>query len=414
MGKRFSHSRLKTFRTCPQQYKFQYIDKVPIPKRTTADIWLGTTVHSVLQILYERGNDGVVIPLEAVLERFRKEWEGEAIGFVEVRGEYMGVDDYIRNGEKMLTEHYATYTPFRPGTLLGAEATITFPIPNSDNTIMARVDRYWKRSDGVVEICDYKTGKRLPSVEDPDFVSQMGIYQLAIQSRHPQFETIEVAQYMLKHNEVVRTRFSEDAIDLLTENIRNDISAIQTSERVNNFPALEGGHCSFCQYVELCPVKRHRALMDAEAAADTAGTTDSQRALQLADMFIGIDQKIKELEKQKDGMKLDIAEIAGRLNANRLDGKTGYLSLKSQNGEKFVTKTESADEFAALNYLAKELGFGDYYKLDTIHFMKEIYQRGRLTPEQKAQLEKYVRLKTGLTIYVHPGKSVSDEPDSAE
>ncbi|MEK7775724.1 MAG: PD-(D/E)XK nuclease family protein [Candidatus Zixiibacteriota bacterium] len=411
MGKRFSHSRLRTFRTCPQQYKFQYISKVEVPKRVTADIWLGTTVHSVLHILYERGNDGVVIPLDTVLERFRKEWEGDATRFVEVRGEYLGVDDYIRNGEKMLSDHYAAYQPFRPGTLLGAEATITFPIPNSDNTIMARVDRYWKRDDGVIEICDYKTGKRLPSVDDPDFVSQMGIYQMAIRSRHPQFETIEVAQYMLKHNEVVRTRLSDDTIDMLVENIRNDISAIQTAERVDNFPAVEGGYCSYCQYAELCPAKRHRSLMEEATVADSNGKSDAELAVQLADRYIDVDQKIKELEKQKDGMKLDVAEIAGRLNATRLDGKSGYLSLKSQNGEKFVTKTESAEASAELNHLARQMGFEDYFTLDATQFLKEIYQRGRLTPEQKVQLEKYVRLKMGLTIYARPGKVVSEDDE---
>lgn len=411
MGKRFSHSKLRTFRQCPQQYKFQYIDKVSVPKRVTADIWLGTSVHSVLHILYERGNDGVVIPLETVLARFRKEWEGDATRFVEVRGEYLAVDDYIRNGEKMLTDHYSAYQPFRPGTLLGAETTITFPIPNSDNTIMARVDRYWKRDDGVVEICDYKTGKKLPSVDDPDFVSQMGIYQLAIKSRHPQFETIEVAQYMLKHNEVVRARFSEDAIDMLVENIRNDIADIQTAERVDNFPANEGGYCSYCQYLELCPAKRHRSLMEDETAADADGKSLAQQAGELADRFIELDQQIKELEKQKDGMKLDVADFAGRLNAARLDGKTGHLSLKSQNGEKFVTKGESAEEFAALNHLARQMGFEDYFSLDSGQFLKEIYQRGRLTPEQKAQLEKYIRPKQGLTIYVRPGKVVSEDEE---
>jgi RecB family exonuclease len=411
MGKRFSHSRLRTFRQCPQQYKFQYIDKISVPKRVTADIWLGTSVHSVLHILYERGNDGVVIPLETVLARFRKEWEGDAIRFVEVRGEYLAVDDYIRNGEKMLSDHYATYQPFCPGTLLGAEATITFPIPNSDNTIMARVDRYWKRDDGVVEICDYKTGKRLPSVDDPDFVSQMGIYQLAIKSRHPQFESIEVAQCMLKHNEVVRTRLSEDAIDMLVENIRNDIAAIQTAERVDNFPANEGGYCSYCQYFELCPAKRHRRLMEDETVQDTGGASLIEQASRIADQFIDIDQKIKELEKQKEGMKLDVADLAGRLNATRLDGKTGHLSLKSQNGERFVTKTESAEDVAELNHVARQMGFEDYFTLDSSQFLKEIYQRGRLSPEQKEQLEKYVRPKQGLTIYVRPGKVLSEDEE---
>jgi len=50
----------------------------------------------------------------------------------------------------------------------------------------------------------------LPSARDASFREQMGLYQLAIQDRYPQYEEIELVQYALKYKEAVSCRFRPD------------------------------------------------------------------------------------------------------------------------------------------------------------------------------------------------------------
>ena len=49
----YSHSRLETFETCPQKYKFRYIDKLEKPRRADLfEAFVGSRVHETLQKLY--------------------------------------------------------------------------------------------------------------------------------------------------------------------------------------------------------------------------------------------------------------------------------------------------------------------------------------------------------------------------
>jgi len=48
----YSHSRLGVYETCPRQYHFQYVERVPMPEVTTAEMFVGSHVHAALEELY--------------------------------------------------------------------------------------------------------------------------------------------------------------------------------------------------------------------------------------------------------------------------------------------------------------------------------------------------------------------------
>ena len=194
----YSYSSLDTYRVCPRKFKYTYIEKVSTVPKITADTYLGTVVHRVLKELYTLGADGILMPKEDAVKQYIGLWEKLNRKVISVTSEYYTVDDYIRIGQEMLIRHYDRYQPFNQGTLLGAEMHIAFQLEGTPFKFKSYIDRLWKREDGTVEICDYKTGQSLTQPGEPRFFYQMGLYQLAVQANFSDIENVELAQYFLR------------------------------------------------------------------------------------------------------------------------------------------------------------------------------------------------------------------------
>lgn len=390
MNQTYSHSRLKTFTDCPRKYRFQYVDKVEVPKRETPDTYLGRATHRVLQELYKLGADGVVMPLDKALAAYDAEWRKVKLDRMVVTNEHYTVDDYIRMGRQMLEHHYERYHPFDVGKLIGAERRLTFELPGTPFRFLAIVDRIVKRDDGVVEILDYKTSQSVTPVTSPIFVQQMGLYQMAVQANYPDIERIDVAQLFLRHDEIVRRTLRPDELDLLATEMRDIIVAIQNAIRLDDFPTEEGVHCRWCDWHDFCPAKRHARQLEDEESPDYS---DGVRLRELADQFIEKNEALKALKAEVDTLRTELIAAARETGLSKFEGNVGEVNVKLSTVEKFITKTRDREAFAHLNALVRELDLDNYLTVDTTGLMKDIYAKHRLPDDQHAQLGEFVRVE---------------------
>ena len=391
MPRTYSHNSLSTYRDCPRKFKFQYIEKPEIPRKLTADTYLGTAVHRVLAQVYKLASNGVVLPLEKVLGDYMAEWDKPERKVISVANENLAVDDYIENGRKMLTRYYERFHPFDQGTLLGAEMYLRFTLPGTNFPFLAIVDRFWKKADGMVEIIDYKTGSRLPQGgRDPVFLNQMGLYRLAVAEKYPQFEQVELAQYFLKLDEVISYRPGPDELDELAERLRGDVLDVLQAERLDSFPTQEGGHCNYCDYFGLCPAKRHKQILEQEEGAGEEEKNTMETAADLATRFIEVDTRLKELKAEHEALKEDIIRAAEELSLDKLCADGGDVSVKRSRSEKFITKSADPSAFAELSHLARTWQLDEHFELNTRTLMKDIYHKQRLEPRQLEQLKAFV------------------------
>lgn len=412
MPSTYSYSALRTFRTCPRKFKFQYVDKVDIPKKVTADTYLGNVVHRVLAKLYRLGSDGIVYPLDDMITLYRGYWEKVEREFISLTDDYHTVDDYIRIGQQMLVKHYEQYQPFNQGTLLGTELHLRLALPDPPFKFTAIIDKLWKRDDGVIEICDYKTGQRLVRPQDEDFLYQMGLYQLAVQENYPQFETIELAQYLLRLDEVVRYRMRPDELDRLTEEIRAAVVETIQAERLDDFPPKEGYLCTYCDYFDFCPAKRHQLTLDKDKGEkEGSEETPEEKAYALATKFIEVNRRKKELEAEHASLRSEIIEAAKELNVTKLTGAAGTVHIALSRKEEFVTKTEDSRAFAELSHLARQLDLDEYFVLDGKALMKELYQKQRLSEQQLKKLQAFVVEKERSVVTARPKRETEPEED---
>ncbi len=386
----YSYSSLDTYRVCPRKFKFNYVEKVSTVPKITADTYLGTAVHRVLKDLYALGADGILMSKEDAVKRYIGQWEKLNRKLISVTSEYYTVDDYIRIGQEMLVRHYDRYQPFNQGTLLGAEMHIAFQLAGTPFKFKSYIDRLWKREDGTVEICDYKTGQSLTQPGDPRFFYQMGLYQLAVQANFPDTGDVELAQYFLRKDEIVRRRLTPDELDQLAEELRLAIVDTMRAEKTDDFPAKEGNHCFYCNFQEICPAKIHRRIMDKEEVAGRAGELSGEELKQLADEYLQMYLDAKDLKLKLDGLKEKLVEIARENDISRLDGDLGRINMSLARKDEFVSKSRDEDAFVKLSALSRDLNLEEYFTLDTRSLMKEVYLKKRLPEEQLKLLEEFV------------------------
>lgn len=393
---RFSYSSLDCFRTCPKKYEFQYIVKPKIKDDTvSAILYLGSAVHRVLNRLYTLAADKIVLSKEEMLRLYDEDWAKIKPEKFVVGNEYYAVDDYIRIGREMLLGYYDDFAPFDQAKFLGSEEKMSYNLPGTDLSFSCIIDRVSKKADGTIEICDYKTGERLTRPKDPSFFFQMGLYQLAYQQNFPQYEKFELSQYFLRKKEKVTLVLNPGEIDQLIEELKLAAFEVQHAERLGQFPTSEGNHCLWCDYAALCPAKRHRWLLEQEENSEDSEVYTKQRMKELSEQYIETDDRIKELQAHLEKLRTQLLEAKEQTTIEKFEGDLGYVKLSQLSSEKFITKSDSKEDFLKLWMLCRDNNLEAFYTLDAAALYKDGYQKGHLPAELMAEFEKY--LKTAET-----------------
>lgn len=406
----YSYSALEAYRACPRKFKYTYVDRVAVIKTVTADTYLGTAVHRTLKKLYTLGADGIVMPEDAVLSEYQQEWEKLDRKALSVTSDYYTVDDYIRIGREILSGHYRRYQPFNQGTLLGAELYLDFTLEGTPFKFRSIIDRLWKRDDGTVEICDYKTGQALTRPDDPRFLYQMGLYQLAVQANYSQFDSIELAQYFLRKDEVIRRHLKAADLDELKEQIRGDVIETIEATRLDDFPALEGTHCTWCNFQHICPAKIHGRLLEDEES-DGLQRVSPEQLKELADRFLAVQADNKRTGLELEALKAKLIELAREHDIAKFEGDGGVVTVSIRKKEEFVTKTEDARAFAELSALCRQMGLEEYFVLDGRALMNGAYRKKRLSRDQEEELGKFVSARERTRVLGKPHQAIDDDDE---
>ncbi len=248
-----SFSALETYLQCPLKFKYQEIEKRKAPKSKEA--MLGTAVHQALH--YYHGSGPHFPTLDDVLEYYRKNWVGEKV-------EWKGKDEeraYFEDGKKLL-ESYCTRNDPRTAKILDLEARFEAPLSDSavkeTHLITGKIDRVDKDDEGVIEIIDYKTAKRMPTQAQVDTSLQLSIYHLGLKQRWPELrpKKVKLSLYFLRHNEKLSTEGTEEKIEETKQRVLGVIRDIQKSD----FSPTPGPLCDWCPYRPICPMWAHEYM----------------------------------------------------------------------------------------------------------------------------------------------------------
>ena len=238
-----SYSQIETFNNCPLQYRYRYIQRIPVPPSAAQSF--GDSVHKTLRDFYKLVKEGKKPKEEDLIEIFSKNW---------VKESYASKSHEERSrkeGEKILRNFYRK--EFNPKVVpyLLEHPFVVKVFPNLK--IGGKIDRIDKLGREI-EIIDYKTGKAWEQKEIDNSL-QMSVYALAainlgIFEGKP--EEIILSFYFLESGEKKSTRRTSHQLSLIKKELIKKAKEIQESK----FEAKPSNMCDFCEYRLLCEAWR--------------------------------------------------------------------------------------------------------------------------------------------------------------
>lgn len=261
LPEKFSFSQLAAFSTCPLQYKFAFVLKIPASTDKSSLIF-GRVLHNtlynfLLPVLSERkkmqgelftddkkGLSGAesLINEKRLLEIYTEFWQADGYSSKKER------EDYKKKGQDALHKFWAAYSANPPQEIIFLEKRFSFKIDG--DVIKGAIDRIDKHADGTLEIIDYKTGKTKTKLDYSE-KRQLILYQIFIE----EFLGVKVnalSYYYLESGEKFTFSATEKDITRLRIEVREEISAIKKRD----FTPTPSPMCGFCDFNSICEFRQ--------------------------------------------------------------------------------------------------------------------------------------------------------------
>ncbi len=233
-----SFSQIEAFNNCPLQYRYRFLQKIPVPQRAAQSF--GDSVHKTLRDFYEKLKIGQKVNKNDLLSLFENNWS--SLGYENKAHEVKTK----KEGIKMLEEFYKRADL----KIVPKDLEKSFSLKMTpDLKIVGKIDRI-DENNGKLEIIDYKTGK-VSQQKDIDQSLQMTIYALAISDKefyHQKPEDLLLSFYFLETQEKKSTQRTTPDLEKAKEGIIEKAKEIAKSD----FPAKPGPLCAFCDFKLIC------------------------------------------------------------------------------------------------------------------------------------------------------------------
>jgi len=236
---RLSFSRVESYKQCPLQFRFSYVDKLPgVPSPHLS--W-GTSLHSALETWWMQKLP-TPPPVEDLLQALYDSWEDE--GFEGMpREEKL---EWYRHAQDVLRRHHARYA----ATYVPAVASEQYFVLDigDDIEVAGSVDHVARTPSGGIGIVDWKTNKRAKTKDQVRGSLQLAIYTLAaaeLWGQEPEWVALDFV--------VPGVRVTVERHEIDTEAALTTLREVAGLIRTEAFAPTPNNLCGWCDYRALCP-----------------------------------------------------------------------------------------------------------------------------------------------------------------
>jgi DNA helicase-2/ATP-dependent DNA helicase PcrA len=227
-----SYSQLDTFMTCPLQYRYRYILRIPVPP--SAALSFGDTMHKTIRAFYELVKKGARPAKQDLLRLLDEHWS--RVGY----GDKTYEEKMKRHGRELLVGFFDKgYDPRVVPTHLEEPFRLSI---SPTLTLGGKIDRIDTLKDGTMEIIDYKTGT-VPKLRDPKKDLQLTVYAMVGNAKK-----VIVSFYFFEDQTKVSATRTKEQLAAAREEIAKRADEISRSD----FRPTPGKYCDFCEFRLIC------------------------------------------------------------------------------------------------------------------------------------------------------------------
>jgi DNA helicase-2/ATP-dependent DNA helicase PcrA len=242
-----SYSQIDTFNTCPRQYRFRYLQRIPVPPAAAASF--GNSIHKTLRDFYQEIIEARKVSPRAKGKKLTKK---DLLKLLEVNWLPEGYaskaheERMKKQGQRILTNFYKKFD----SKIIPRDLEQPFIIRVSPKLkIGGKIDRVDEKK-GKLEIIDYKTG-RVMEQRAVDESLQMTVYALAatnegIYGKKP--EEVVLTFYFLDTGEKKSTKRTASQLGEAKKELVEKAKEIEKS----GFEPKPSNMCEFCDFKLLC------------------------------------------------------------------------------------------------------------------------------------------------------------------
>lgn len=367
----YSPSRIATYESCPRQYKFRYIDRIPRDEESI-EAFLGSRVHETLHRLYQELQADTHLSLPELLNYYEWQWQQRWHDQVRIVKQDYSIEHYRQFGQRCLVNYYRANAPFDQGQTVGLEHRVTSSLDSEGQyRIQGYIDRLVSVGPGHYEIHDYKTSGRLPVQDAIDGDRQLALYQLGVEGMLPDAREVELVWHYLAFGRELRSRRS---VESLGELRTRTIALIDRIEADAEFTPVKSSLCHWCAYQDICPIWINRP--DATPALSIGACGDGRAA------FASVQVKHQEndlLSISRDALREAILSDAEAEGAEILMTEGGRLLIRVGRSMPRATLDGQAEDWVQLSD-------------ESLAFLYKEVERGRWNPVLVKKLARYLAL----------------------
>ena len=392
----YSDSRLSLYEDCPFKYKLRYHDNI---KRDIEGVegFLGSRVHETLKKCYDDLRLTRTNSLSDLLAYYNKIWQENWNDSIIIVKQDLTAEHYRTLGEKLIETYYNRYAPFDQDITIGTEIGLSFPLDDGKYRMRGSIDRLARTQDGIYEIHDYKTSIHLPGQQDVDNDRQLGLYHIGVQKIWLDIENIRLIWHYIAFDEELVSYRTPEAISKLIQNTKGLIDEIEAAQ---DFPPRESALCDWCEYGDLCPMRRHLYAVEALPVNEYL----NEPGVALVNKYVALKDEAKKIDEETEKVREAILEYARKEGVEVIKGSDRKVRVKFEDKLRFPGKNEA--ERQELDNTIIEAGkWAEVSQLDTTK-LTDVIESGLWSKDLIAKVMKYGRIETTDSVRI---SKLSDE-----
>jgi len=334
--------------------------------------------------------------LDDLLTFLRSEWKKNWSDDIVIVKEEYTQENYLKMGEKYVSDYYKRYHPFNTGKTIALEERILINLDSSgEYKLQGYIDRLTEAKDGFYEIHDYKTNSRLPLADYIQTDRQLALYMIGVKNNYPDVKHVHLIWHFLKFDKEIDSTRTDDELEKLKT---DTITLIKTIEQDEIFKASPSLLCDWCEFKPVCRQWKH--LYNVSEKPENEYLKDS--GVQLVNRYAELKNKQKqmdnEIEEELEKLEEAIIAFAEKENVDCVFGSKNKVRITES--ERLCFPSKNSKERARLEEVLKK-----YRKLEEVSQLDttalgEIIQEKEWDTDVLKALEKYVEIEKKKRIYL--------------